>query len=42
MRRAMTTSTVAAVRGAPKTADPAVNGGTARASGAALSYVGLT
>ena len=38
----MTTSTVGAVREAPKTADPAVNGGTATASEGALSHVGLT
>jgi hypothetical protein len=37
----MTISTVAAVRGAPKTADPAMNGGTARALGVALSHVDL-
>ncbi len=38
----MTTCTVAAVRGAPETADPAVTGGTPRARGAALSHVDLT
>ena len=38
----MTTSTVGAVKEAPKTVDPAVNGGTAGTSGAALSDVDLT